>query len=76
MEYQQFLLPILGGINQGELLRTFNCGIGGIVIVSKDDEDTILSLLQEYSAVPIGKVVDRNEGKISRYLNYNDIHID
>ncbi|KAI4457143.1 trifunctional purine biosynthetic protein adenosine-3-related [Holotrichia oblita] len=54
-------LAVVGGINESELLRTFNCGIGGVVIIAEEDEETILSLLQEYDAVRVGSVVLRNK---------------
>jgi phosphoribosylformylglycinamidine cyclo-ligase len=31
-----------GGISQNEMLRTFNCGIGMIVIVSEKDSDAVM----------------------------------
>lgn len=55
-------LAVVGGINESELLRTFNCGIGGVVIVAKEEEGTILRLLQDYDAVCVGSVVPRSKG--------------
>ncbi|GJQ81754.1 hypothetical protein Trydic_g301 [Trypoxylus dichotomus] len=55
-------LAVIGGINEFELLRTFNCGIGAVVIIGKEDEASILNLLKEYDPVCIGRVVSCTEG--------------
>jgi len=36
-----------GNVADNEMLRTFNCGVGMVVCVSKEDEQTATSLLQE-----------------------------
>jgi len=36
-----------GGMDQAELLKTFNCGIGMIVVVSADRADALASLLRD-----------------------------
>jgi len=40
-----------GGVEENELLRTFNCGIGMVVCVSADDVDKATRLLQEQGEV-------------------------
>lgn len=58
----------LGSINESELLRTFNCGIGAILIVEKADEENILKIFAEEQehAVTIGEVFTRSES--TQYL--------
>lgn len=48
-----------------ELLKTFNCGIGMMVVVAADRADAIAGLLREKgeTVVPMGRVV-RGEGVI------------
>lgn len=58
---------ILGGVNEFEMLRTFNCGVGGILIVKKEDELDILTSLSGSYATTIGRVTTRSEGK---YLGF------
>jgi phosphoribosylformylglycinamidine cyclo-ligase len=54
-----------GGIAMHEMLRTFNCGIGMIAVVSPDKVDTVLKVLRDNdeSVVPIGKVVPVADGE-------------
>lgn len=46
------------------MLRTFNCGLGGVLIVEKGAEDEILRLLSADGATIIGKVTERIAGNI------------
>jgi phosphoribosylformylglycinamidine cyclo-ligase len=48
-----------GGIAQDEMLRTFNCGVGMIVITSKKDAGAVTQAFAQASdkAVTIGEVV-------------------
>jgi phosphoribosylformylglycinamidine cyclo-ligase len=48
-----------GGIAENEMLRTFNCGIGMIVIVSPKDSDAVAQALTRggETAVTLGKVI-------------------
>lgn len=52
-----------GGIAADEMLKTFNCGIGMIVCVASEDEQTTLTFLRdlELDAFPIG-TIDAYEG--------------
>lgn len=43
-----------GQVNETEMLRTFNCGVGGVVIVSPEDKDYVLNALKKEDAVEIG----------------------
>jgi len=51
-----------GNIPSDELFRTFNCGIGMVLVVSPDDEIRVKKLLQEYESnvYTIGRVVKIN----------------
>lgn len=53
------------GMSEPELLKTFNCGIGMMVVVAADRADAIAGLLREKgeTVVPMGRVV-RGEGVI------------
>ena len=48
-------------ISQMELLKTFNCGIGMVIVVSEENEDQVLSLLKVTDEVvyKIGKITER-----------------
>ncbi|KAH0952589.1 hypothetical protein HN011_004593 [Eciton burchellii] len=57
-------LAAVGGINKNEMLRTFNCGIGAILICSKKDEIKILNKLKNENPVIIGNVNTRSSDQI------------
>jgi len=46
----------IGGINKYEMLRTFNCGIGAILICSEKDRVEILTKLKHEGPMVIGSV--------------------
>ena len=50
-----------GGIDEAEMLRTFNCGIGFVLVVAPDDVDAALASLGESgeTATVIGRVAPR-----------------
>jgi phosphoribosylformylglycinamidine cyclo-ligase len=54
------------GLDQEEMLRTFNCGVGMIVIVSSRDVERVLGHLGD-DARMIGAMVDRGGGEPVRY---------
>ncbi|EFN86331.1 trifunctional purine biosynthetic protein adenosine-3 [Harpegnathos saltator] len=49
-------LATTGGINKYEMLRTFNCGIGAIVICSEKDKLEVLNKLKDENPMVIGSV--------------------
>ncbi len=53
-----------GGVEANEMLRTFNCGIGMIAVVSAENADTVISALeaQGESVVGLGRMIARAEG--------------
>lgn len=61
-----------GGVEDSEMLRTFNCGIGMVVIVAQEHCDAVSSRLQDCgeTVVELGQLVDgdssvRFEGRIN-----------
>lgn len=67
--------PLFGAIREGgpveekEMRRTFNLGIGFALVVAPDDQAKTLAILEEQgeTAMVIGRVVDRNDGPPVRY---------
>jgi phosphoribosylformylglycinamidine cyclo-ligase len=57
-------LSKIGGVAEGEMLRTFNCGIGMIVVVSGRDADAVTAILQELgeTVAVLGDVTERPDG--------------
>lgn len=61
----------IGGIQSAELARTFNCGVGMIVVVSPENADEAERLLtaQGETVMRVGEIVDRPTGERIRMLN-------
>ena len=59
-------LALTGNITKKELLRTFNCGIGMVLITSPDHASDIQKILVENgeSVIPIGEVVQRDNNEL------------
>ena len=55
-------LSKLGSINEAELVRTFNCGVGMILVVDKDSVDEVITILKAEgeSAFSLGSLSARN----------------
>ena len=53
-----------GGVAQNEMLRTFNCGIGMIVVVSADEVDEVTKVLEAEgeTVARLGRMIAREEG--------------
>lgn len=49
-------LAITGGIDKQEMLKTFNCGIGAVLICSPEHKDKVLGLLKSENPSVIGFV--------------------
>ncbi len=54
-----------GGVAQSEMLRTFNCGIGMIVVVAAADAGRVSAVLEAEgeTVVPLGRMIARAEGE-------------
>jgi phosphoribosylaminoimidazole (AIR) synthetase len=49
-------LAMVGNVDKYEMLRTFNCGIGGVIICSPEDKKKVLNLLKSENSVVIGNI--------------------
>ncbi|WP_102957939.1 phosphoribosylformylglycinamidine cyclo-ligase [Mangrovicella endophytica] len=60
-------LAKVGGVAEPEMLRTFNCGIGMIVVVSEAEAAVVSALLQSAgeSVVPLGRVLRRDADAVT-----------
>jgi phosphoribosylformylglycinamidine cyclo-ligase len=59
-------LQVEARLNQEEMLRTFNCGIGMILIVSPGEVERVLKRLGDETRV-IGAIAKRGRGHAVRY---------
>jgi phosphoribosylformylglycinamidine cyclo-ligase len=50
-----------GGVAEREMLRTFNCGLGMILVVTEAEADQVLARLTEAGLAPLacGRMVER-----------------
>jgi phosphoribosylformylglycinamidine cyclo-ligase len=57
-------LASVGGVAEKEMLRTFNCGIGMIVVVPETEANRVASVLTEEgeTVVALGRMIARAEG--------------
>jgi len=53
-------LAKMGQISNTEMLRTYNCGIGLIMIINKNDDQRVLASLAGHSPIVIGHLIKRN----------------
>ncbi|ODA66463.1 Phosphoribosylformylglycinamidine cyclo-ligase [Methyloligella halotolerans] len=56
-------------IAEDEMLKTFNCGVGMTVIVSRDAQDSVITALSAAGAEPfaLGRLIDRKDGEPVQY---------
>ncbi len=56
-----------GGVEQSEMLRTFNCGLGFLVIVSAGEEEKAIDAFRQAMEDPtvIGRVIRDSKGEVS-----------
>ncbi len=57
------------GVEAGEMLRTFNCGLGMVVVVAGDAVERLLDVIARggFGARVVGAVVPRGDGEAVRY---------
>jgi phosphoribosylformylglycinamidine cyclo-ligase len=57
-------LASAGGVAQSEMLRTFNCGVGMIVVVAVEAQEQVMQALIEAGEKPfrLGEIVARRQG--------------
>ncbi len=55
------------GVADEELRRTFNMGLGMVIVVPADDASATVTALAPWSARPVGRLVPRAGGAPSRY---------
>jgi phosphoribosylformylglycinamidine cyclo-ligase len=62
-------LAATGGVSEAEMLRTFNCGIGMIAVVARDDADAVAKALRDNgeTVAVIGEVSAARDGERVRY---------
>ncbi|MEI7670106.1 MAG: AIR synthase-related protein, partial [Pseudomonadota bacterium] len=55
-----------GNINEAEMLRTFNCGIGMILVVEKSQVDLLKTVLENHGEKVsiIGKIIAKQKDKV------------
>ena len=56
-----------GGVAEPEMLRTFNCGIGMVVVVGRADVETVMRALEAAGepAVVVGEVTAGGEPRVA-----------
>ncbi len=59
-----------GGIDGREMLRTFNCGLGMVIAVNKDDAEELLAILKQQGveAMPMGEIVAQPKSDKDRVI--------
>jgi phosphoribosylformylglycinamidine cyclo-ligase len=74
IELEAFAIPPVfawlarsGGVAETEMLRTFNCGIGMIVVVAADARDAVIAALEDAGERPvaIGRIVPRVDARVT-----------
>jgi len=60
------LIQSEGNIDQNEMYRTFNCGIGMVLVIDSDDDDVVIEKLQSLGeeAYVIGDVISKEDDQI------------
>jgi phosphoribosylformylglycinamidine cyclo-ligase len=56
------------GVAEDEMRRTFNHGLGMLVVVSRENADAAAQLLAPWGCRPVGRLVARGAGEPSRFV--------
>ena len=61
-----------GGVEELEMARTFNCGIGGVLVVRAEDEGAVLEMVRQNGEMAwrIGQVVPKCGGESDQPIPY------
>ena len=64
-----------GGVAPAEMLRTFNCGIGMVLVVAADAVTSVTAILRDAGEAPValGTIVDGGEGEPMRFTGQLDL---
>jgi phosphoribosylformylglycinamidine cyclo-ligase len=68
-------LAEIGNIKQEEMLRTFNCGVGMVLVADAQDASEIIKIIEAHgeNATIVGKVIPQN-GEQVQYKNINNLY--
>ena len=66
------LIKERGNLSDGEMYKTFNNGIGFILVVEKSIVDDVLSILRKYHKADIIGFAEKGSGKIRIESQYSD----
>ncbi|KAK0056769.1 trifunctional purine biosynthetic protein adenosine-3 [Biomphalaria pfeifferi] len=64
-------LQYMGKVAENEMAKTFNCGLGAVLIVNKSYVDDVLALMPDSGAVQVGQVVSLSEKNTEKVVIEN-----
>lgn len=62
------------GINDEQMYKTFNCGVGFVFSIAKEYAEEVLSQIKDFKADVIGKVT-KGEGKVKVESKFSDVEV-
>lgn len=72
-----------GGLSEEEMSRTFNCGLGAVLVVTKQDAQRVLRLVQaQEEAWIVGSLAHKQPGELTKcllsetYVDYEIIYLE